>query len=139
MNLYQIDELIKLSIEKGITIDEETGEVTALNDVELNKLEWDKFGSILFEVDEILKKGYSTFAGNIGATEKINSNFKCDKTSNSLTINVQGDILVCCRDYNGLTKLGNVQTDKIKDIWEKHKGKDCRTIPFCQKCENRPK
>jgi len=104
--------------------------------VSLNVQEWDKFGSILFQADEILKKNYSSFAGNVGKGEKISSGFKCDKTHNSITINWQGQILVCCRDYDGITSLGEIGKDKLEDVWKKHKGTRCSTIQFCQRCEN---
>jgi uncharacterized radical SAM superfamily Fe-S cluster-containing enzyme len=104
--------------------------------MELNKSEWDKYGTMLFQADEILKKNYSTFAGNVGRNEKINGNFRCDKTTHCLTFQQNGDIVICCRDFNGVTKIGNVLQDKISTVWANHKGRNCGTIKFCENCEN---
>lgn len=102
----------------------------------LNKSERQTFGKNFNGVDEILVKGYSTFAGAVGEGEEIAPSFKCSKTCNSLTIQYNGDIIVCCRDFNGETKLGNVNETSIPEIWKMHKRKDCKTIPFCSTCEN---
>lgn len=36
---------------------------------------------------------------------------------NQVTIDYQGNVLLCCDDYNRTVKLGNVQEREISDIW----------------------
>jgi len=53
-----------------------------------------------------------------------------------------GDVIACCRDYEGLYKLGNINKDKLKDMWNGEKMQALRSdlhnqrppMP-CAKCD----
>ena len=92
---------------------------------------------------EILIKEFSTFAGSVkdvGINTAI-LRFKCGKPFNTMTINWDGSVVLCCRDYNNLTVIDNVNNKSISDIWhgpeyillrEKFKNKDFPE--FCRSC-----
>jgi radical SAM protein with 4Fe4S-binding SPASM domain len=107
-----------------------------------NEREWDSFK--IGKADEILVKSYSTFAGNVVKGEHENGyRHGCKKAWNCLTIQWNGDMVLCCRDFDGVTKIGNIQTDSIVQVWNGQKYKDIRQafinknfneLPFCSKC-----
>ena len=110
-----------------------------------NQDEWNSFRNFdKASVDEILVKPYSTFAGNVVKEEAENKyRLTCKKSFGCLTIQWNGDMVICCRDFDGVTKIGNILTDKIVDIWNGQKyreirqafiDKDYDKLPFCRSC-----
>lgn len=61
-----------------------------------------------------------------------------------LTIHWNGDVVMCCADFNGETILGNVMDDSLKNIWGSEKaekirkiivsGKHFKTFDICANC-----
>ena len=53
-----------------------------------------------------------------------------------------GNVLLCCNDYHSSIKFGNLEKEKIIDIWEKPIYKNFRrqlkkkqfVLPICKKC-----
>lgn len=103
-----------------------------------------EYQSIIGEFGEVLIKGYSTFAG---ATQKGEAppprRFTCGKLKTHMTIQWNGDVVICCRDYDGITVVGNVGKQSIKDIWHSplyNKYRDAlhnqrfNEIPLCKDC-----
>ncbi len=41
----------------------------------------------------------------------------CPEVFNKLSIHADGSVVVCCNDYDGVVVLGNVNTDRIEDMW----------------------
>lgn len=61
-----------------------------------------------------------------------------------MTINYKGDFLLCCDDYFGSIKFGNIKKDKLIDTWNKERYKKIREnlingkveLSICKKCMN---
>jgi len=70
--------------------------------------------------------------------------FPCKYLFNSIVIGVTGDIFLCCLDYEGKYKFGNINKPiKILDIFysegfenirQQHLNKDLSKMPICQNC-----
>lgn len=90
-------------------------------------------------IDEAQVKGYSTFAGAMSKGESPPSRLaSCSKPYNSLTIQWNGDMVICCRDYDGVTKMGNVNDTTIAEVWNSEEyatlRKTFKTSEFCKRC-----
>lgn len=90
-------------------------------------------------VDEAQVKGYSTFAGAMSKGESPASRLAtCSKPFNSLTVQWNGDLVTCCRDFDGVTKMGNVNETTITEIWNSEEyaalRKTFKTSDFCRRC-----
>lgn len=77
-------------------------------------------------------------------------NFRIDKSKYygcfwpyyMLSVLWNGDVVICCRDYEGEFILGNVKNEKLKDIWNNKKTRSFRRLinnknpPVpCSKCD----
>tara|TARA_B100000029_G_C17477223_1_gene924214 strand:+ start:263 stop:1156 length:894 start_codon:yes stop_codon:yes gene_type:complete len=65
----------------------------------------------------------------------------CDHVVNTLTVRSNGDIVACCYDLTTKLKTGNIQNQKIKDIWKDKKYQIIRDgienkkpVGVCGKC-----
>lgn len=81
-------------------------------------------GGILGTIPEPLRKG-------------------CTRPFRNMNINWQGDVLLCCQDYHGVVKFGNVMDKSVSELWNSYAlnvyrvkllGKD-RRIPVCDQCD----
>lgn len=81
-------------------------------------------GGILGTLPEPLKKG-------------------CTRPFRNMNIDWQGNVLLCCQDYHGTVKFGNVKDRSVVDLWNsdalnvyrvKLLAKD-RRIPICDQCD----
>lgn len=64
--------------------------------------------------------------------------------NNCLTILVNGDVALCCFDYEGKVILENVRNSTIKEIWngeklrnvrESLKNREFEKLPLCANCD----
>lgn len=71
------------------------------------------------------------------------SQMTCKRPSNTMIIDVKGNVLICCDDYHRTTQMGNVNDKSIKEIWNSPKYKKIREsiakgyrhiLKLCQKC-----
>ena len=90
-------------------------------------------------IDEAQVKEYSTFSGAMSRDESPPSRLaSCSKPYNSLTIQYNGDMVICCRDYEGITKMGNVNEKSIAEVWNGEEydalRKTFKTSEFCRRC-----
>ena len=90
-------------------------------------------------IDQVLIKEYSTFSGAMSKGESPPSRLPtCSKPYNSLTIQYNGDMVICCRDYEGITKMGNVNEKSIAEVWNGEEydalRKTFKTSEFCRRC-----
>ncbi|NWF39541.1 radical SAM protein [Mariprofundus sp. NF] len=53
----------------------------------------------------------------LGRVEKYPAYMPCPFPWQYLVAQWNGDVVACCRDYNGLLKLGNVADSTLKEIW----------------------
>ena len=82
-------------------------------------------------------------SGEIFGRKKI-LNRLCLRPSGQLVINWKGEVLLCCNDYYARCKFGNVNTQKIAEIWNGKDFRDCRlrlqkgkrwSISICKYCD----
>jgi radical SAM protein with 4Fe4S-binding SPASM domain len=64
-------------------------------------------------------KEESTWAGYFKNKSRSNSiqRFPCRKLWERLTIDWQGNVSICCRDFRMKVKLGNIKADSLNQIW----------------------
>lgn len=78
---------------------------------------------------------------NIGVS-KIKLN--CGLPSTDLTIDWEGNVVLCCNDYFSSVKFGNAGNESLVEIWNKDNFKKLRkdlkrgilTLEICKKCKN---
>lgn len=66
----------------------------------------------------------------------------CLRESNPLCIDFSGNVVLCCHDYLATVKFGNLEKEKIMDIWKKKSYKMLRKelkkriyrLAICRKC-----
>ena len=67
----------------------------------------------------------------------------CTRPWRILNINYQGQGVLCCNDYHGVTNFGNIATHTLQEIWnnvELHKYRKAlqdknRNMPLCDTCD----
>ena len=100
---------------------------------------------MLLEGDEVLIKEYSTFAGFVPdyGIDTAPRRFNCGKTSTHITVHWNGDVVICCRDFEGFTIVGNVNETPIEEIWKspayehyrkQHETKNFKGNKLCKNC-----
>lgn len=94
-------------------------------------------------------KGFSTFAGHVPdmspePTQPMR--FTCTKLMTHLAIHWNGDMSLCCRDYDGVQVLGNIHKQSIESVWtgdrmkalrlahQKHQFGAYPELKFCEGC-----
>ncbi|MFH1835227.1 MAG: radical SAM protein [Methanobacteriota archaeon] len=69
----------------------------------------------------------------------------CTRPLDMIPITWEGEVLVCCWDYDAISSLGNVKEDKLSEIWNNEKAKKYKDlmktnnygkIPLCKNCSN---
>lgn len=114
--------------------------IVQLIQMEENKGEWIKFESFFKQEGvAVLVKEYSTFAGQVKKGETPETRrFKCNKVNTHMTIQSNGDVVPCCRDFNGISVMGNVNHQLVAEIWNSDKynefRKNFRDSELCKEC-----
>lgn len=105
-----------------------------------------KYKPLMAGIGKVSFKSYCMYAGNVpNKSSKLKELklFKCTMFNYSVTIQWNGDIVVCCMDYDGVTKFGNVNNMGIREIWDSpeyrqfrlaHKRRDLSKLVFCRGC-----
>jgi radical SAM protein with 4Fe4S-binding SPASM domain len=103
-------------------------------------------------VDSINIINQRNWAGNLDKDSKKSFHFKaqkrwpCSFIWQKLIVDWNGDVLLCCDDWNHREVLGNLKNQKIEDIWFGDRLKQIRTyhlngefdkIPLCQGCNKK--
>jgi radical SAM protein with 4Fe4S-binding SPASM domain len=108
------------------------------------------------EVDDFIKKWKASdrnvhikdedsWAGHFINKNRLKSieRFPCRKLWDRLTIDWQGNISICCRDFRMQVKIGNIEEDSFIDIWNGNTMIELRRahiknqldgIPLCKRC-----
>lgn len=68
----------------------------------------------------------------------------CDFPFYSMNINPKGDVIICCRDSYWEEIMGNIQKNKLEEIWfndifsraRESFLENKRVLPLCQKCSS---
>ncbi|MBW2252679.1 MAG: SPASM domain-containing protein, partial [Deltaproteobacteria bacterium] len=72
----------------------------------------------------------------------LNTTPRCIDPGNPVTIDYDGNVILCYNDYFGTVKFGNLKEQKLLDIWFSTKYKNLRKqlrkrqyhLPICKKC-----
>lgn len=102
-----------------------------------NREECEEFKKVF--TGRALIKPFSTFAGKINnLAAEPPRRYKCNKVNTHLTIQSNGNAVVCCRDFNGISVMGNVKDQSICEIWNSDKynefRKNFRESELCKDC-----
>ncbi len=104
------------------------------------------------KVNEIQRINMRNWAGQIKGESEKSLHFKsknrlpCANLWEKLTIDWDGDAVLCCDDWSHSVILGNLKKDSIKDIWngeklreirEFHKKREFYKIPLCKNCNKK--
>ena len=103
------------------------------------------------------KVSFHKFFNWAGQMKKSNKNYKnskirnffvkrnvCNRLDSAITILFNGDVALCCWDYEGKVILGNIKNSTIKEIWNSEKLKNIRKalkerefekLPLCYGCD----
>lgn len=95
--------------------------------------------------DHVYVGGYSTRVGGVKGNESGDrpNRHPCFRLWNQLDICNNGDVTLCCNDWNCIMKMGNVKKESLRDIWTSnrfqrirqiHMKGDSYKIPLCRKC-----
>lgn len=57
-------------------------------------------------------------AGLISTATMLPQRKLCDRPFYQLAVTYEGKVVLCCNDYFGQVEIGDIQTTKIKDLWE---------------------
>lgn len=96
-------------------------------------------------VDSVMAYLPSDWAGGVDVVAKTpfkNKRWPCMALWKFVTIDVDGNVIMCCRDYESKFKLGNVLKDDYKKIKERMDGVKKRhlemdfSMPICRRCDN---
>lgn len=96
-----------------------------------------------FSADKLKLGRYITWGGEIGGGTQKRKPLPCGHIFNYLNIASNGDVVMCCLDYNHSVVLGNVNEDNVYDIWHGERFEKLRqdqrkgVFPYmCLNCEN---
>jgi len=102
------------------------------------------------KVDSIMAYAPSDWAGKLKGISFVTRNpfiekrWPCLALWNSITVDVEGNVIMCCRDYESIVKFGNlIKTNiqeirnslKFRNLLEKQAKHDFKT-PICAQCDN---
>ena len=73
-----------------------------------------------------------------------NKRWACAILWKCVTVDVNGDLIMCCRDYESKVKFGNLLKQNAKEVFEGKKMNEIRkkqlkedfSVPICNKCDN---
>jgi radical SAM protein with 4Fe4S-binding SPASM domain len=92
----------------------------------------------------------SDWAGGVKSMKLVNKSkikkkqWPCFVLWNNITVDVDGNVIMCCRDYESRVKFGNLLKEDIKEIRNSEKFKDLKnkqlnfnfSTPVCSACDN---
>lgn len=113
LSKYNIREFA-LSIYDWKTEDEFQSKCNAINkELNLDKYSWEYY---------IIKGGdnFGNRAGYVQHKEEVLSlpiSAACSKIENKLDVRYDGSVVMCCMDYYGIHKIGDIRISNIIDIW----------------------
>ncbi|MEK6893415.1 MAG: radical SAM/SPASM domain-containing protein [Nanoarchaeota archaeon] len=99
--------------------------------------------------DSVMAYMPSDWAGSIGIDFVTKTPFKerrwpCQVLWSTITADVDGNVIMCCRDYESMVKFGNLKrqnireirtSKKFRDLLDKQAKGDYKT-PICVRCDN---
>jgi organic radical activating enzyme len=101
----------------------------------------EKYRPFLEGIGGVELKSYCTYAGAVEdksvACHKTPPGF-CTMMNYGINIYWNGDVSICCNDYDCFTLVGNVRDKNIKEIWDSVEYENHRFMgnDFCKRCLN---
>ncbi len=93
------------------------------------------------EADIFIVGRIHDFRDNTDAFPDLHKNYKfhpCSYLTQRLAVFWDGDVTLCCMDYNNRFQLGNITSQTIEDIWLSDKIADFRKLHIDDKRKNMP-
>jgi radical SAM protein with 4Fe4S-binding SPASM domain len=98
-----------------------------------------------WEVGSVSLKPHITWANNVEQRSpwKATLPFQCTMLNYSMSVYWNGDVVMCCHDYDGFTKVGNVNKSTLKSLWDSdayktmrqaHKERAIEKLQYCAGC-----
>jgi len=80
--------------------------------------------------------------GGLVNPEETDYSPRCLKPHNPLVVDAEGNVIICCNDYFSSVKFGNLNKEKLVDVWNKPAFKKIRKeirqgnfkLDICKKC-----
>jgi len=92
-----------------------------------------------------MNTGYGTLHDRRVEKTPLKRKVPCRELWLKLQILWNGDVTVCCIDYDGILKIGSILNDTLSELWfgsklERlrliHRNKEFEKIPMCSKCDS---
>jgi len=89
--------------------------------------------------------GYGTLKDRRVEKRPLERKVPCRELWLKLQILWNGDVTVCCIDYDGKLKIGKIPNDSLSELWsgrrlqrmrEVHRRREFEKIPICNKCDS---
>jgi MoaA/NifB/PqqE/SkfB family radical SAM enzyme len=89
--------------------------------------------------------GYGTLKDRRVEKRPLERKVPCRELWLKLQVLWNGDVTVCCIDYDGKLKIGKVPNDSLNELWsgrrlqrmrEIHRAREFKKIPICNKCDS---
>ncbi|MFH1972236.1 MAG: radical SAM protein [archaeon] len=119
INIEKYNELVKAGTNRFMIAQHSKDELENVNElIEYKKIHEDGVKVVYNKLKTYFNRG-----DLIKVEEKIKNDY-CLFPSTNITIDYDGNVILCCNDYLSKVKYGNVKSEKLMDIWNK---------PFYQK------
>jgi len=92
-----------------------------------------------------MNTGYGTLKDRRVEKNPLKRKVPCRELWLKLQILWNGDVTVCCIDYDGILKIGSILNDTLSELWfgsrinrlrEIHRNREFERIPICNKCDS---
>jgi radical SAM protein with 4Fe4S-binding SPASM domain len=92
-----------------------------------------------------MNTGYGTLKDRRVRKSPLKRKVPCRELWLKLQVLWDGSVTVCCIDYDGRLRIGNVEKDSLRDLWfsprmnemrEIHRLREFAKIPICSKCDS---
>ena len=92
-----------------------------------------------------MNTGYGTLKDRRVRKSPLKRKVPCRELWLKLQVLWDGSVTVCCIDYDGRLRIGNVEKDSLRDLWfsprmnemrEIHRLREFAKIPICNKCDS---
>ena len=89
--------------------------------------------------------GYGTLKDRRVEKRSLNRKVPCRELWLKLQVLWNGDVTVCCIDYDGKLKIGNIRNESLNELWvgskvermrEVHRAREFEKTPICNKCDS---
>jgi radical SAM protein with 4Fe4S-binding SPASM domain len=92
-----------------------------------------------------MNTGYGTLKDRRVEKRSLNRKVPCRELWLKLQVLWNGDVTVCCIDYDGKLKIGNIRNESLNELWvgskvermrAVHRAREFEKTPICNKCDS---